>query len=37
MWATNSALDGPDAIEVNETALKDWGCTLVESFDMRRQ
>lgn len=36
MWATNSALEGPDACEVNETALKNFGCHVVESFgDMR--
>ena len=36
MWATNTVLDGPDAVEVNETALKNFGCHIVESFESMR-
>lgn len=32
MWAINSVLDGAEAAEVNEAALKGFGCSLVESF-----
>lgn len=36
MFVVNSVLEGDEATEVNESILRDFGCTVVESFASMR-